>query len=190
MSRTVPPQPLSPAGRGRVAKRPGEGGARDGDGTTPSPYPLPDGERVLARARLAQAVTCLRVALAALTLTATSALAQGAAQPSAEPGMSQGRRFTEEGGQALYANVCAACHQPDAKGAIGAAAYPALAGNEKLVSAGYPLTILLYGLRGMPPVGRMMNDQQVADVVNYVRTHFGNSYDDPVSAADVKAVRP
>ena len=28
----------------------------------------------------------------------------------------------------------------------------------------------------MPPLGQMMSDQQVADVVNYVRTHFGNSY--------------
>ncbi len=28
----------------------------------------------------------------------------------------------------------------------------------------------------MPPVGSMMSDEQVADVVNYVRTHFGNSY--------------
>jgi mono/diheme cytochrome c family protein len=35
----------------------------------------------------------------------------------------------------------------------------------------------------------MMSDAQVADVVNYVRTHFGNSYDDAVSAADVAGVR-
>ena len=27
----------------------------------------------------------------------------------------------------------------------------------------------------MPPVGDMMSDAQVADVVNYVRTHFGNA---------------
>ena len=34
-----------------------------------------------------------------------------------------------------------------------------------------------------------MSDEQVADVVNYVRTHFGNSYPDAVSAADVAAAR-
>ena len=28
----------------------------------------------------------------------------------------------------------------------------------------------------MPPVGAMMSDDQVAAVVNYVRTHFGNQY--------------
>ena len=42
----------------------------------------------------------------------------------------------------------------------------------------------------MPPVGAMMSDAQVAAVVNYVRTHFGNAYRDTVSANDVKRVRP
>jgi mono/diheme cytochrome c family protein len=42
----------------------------------------------------------------------------------------------------------------------------------------------------MPPIGSMMSDDQVAAVVNYVRTHFGNQYRDAVSAADVKLARP
>ncbi len=41
----------------------------------------------------------------------------------------------------------------------------------------------------MPPFGPMMNDEQVAAVVNYVRTHLGNDYKDAVSAADVKSAR-
>ena len=28
----------------------------------------------------------------------------------------------------------------------------------------------------MPPFGRLMTDEQVAAVVNYIRTHFGNDY--------------
>jgi mono/diheme cytochrome c family protein len=36
----------------------------------------------------------------------------------------------------------------------------------------------------------MMDDDQIAAVVNYVRTHFGNDYKDAVTPADVKAVRP
>ena len=32
-------------------------------------------------------------------------------------------------------------------------------------------------------------DEQVAAVVNYVRTHFGNHYRDAVTADNVKAVR-
>ncbi|MCJ2143486.1 c-type cytochrome [Methylobacterium sp. E-066] len=113
-----------------------------------------------------------------------------AALPSAGPAMSEGKTFTEAGGEALYAQVCAACHQAGGEGAVGAAAYPALRHNEKLASAGYPVTVLLYGLRGMPPLGRMMSDTQVAEVVNYVRTHFDNPYGDAVAPEDVKAARP
>jgi hypothetical protein len=35
----------------------------------------------------------------------------------------------------------------------------------------------------------MMSDEQVADVINYVRTHFGNSYAGAVSAAEVSTAR-
>jgi mono/diheme cytochrome c family protein len=42
----------------------------------------------------------------------------------------------------------------------------------------------------MPPVGEMMSDQQVADVVNYVRSQFGNDYRDPVSVEAARAARP
>jgi mono/diheme cytochrome c family protein len=112
-----------------------------------------------------------------------------ATPPSAPSGMSPSSVFTETGGAAIYHQVCVACHQTAAEGASGAAIYPALAHNSKLAVAGYPVLVLLNGLRGMPALGRMMTDEQVADVVNYVRTHFGNGYGDPVSAADVKAVR-
>jgi mono/diheme cytochrome c family protein len=128
----------------------------------------------------------------ALSLAAVVFLGMAASAeepPSKNPSLSSGWVFSEQGGAALYANVCAACHQPDATGAIGAGAYPSLAGNEKLASVEYLETVLLHGLRGMPAVGRMMSDEQAADVINYVRTHFGNSYDDAVSAADVKAAR-
>jgi mono/diheme cytochrome c family protein len=106
------------------------------------------------------------------------------------PSLSPGGAFSEKGGEAIYAGVCAACHQPDAKGSAGAGAYPALAGNGKLASADYLLQVLLRGLGGMPPVGGMMSDQQIADVANYVRSHFGNAYRDTVTAAAVKAARP
>ena len=65
----------------------------------------------------------------------------------------------------------------------------ALAADKKLASTEFVLTVLLQGQRSMPPVGRMMSDEQVADVVNYVRTHFGNSYPGAASAAQVAAAR-
>ena len=129
----------------------------------------------------------LMLALVAAAVLASPALADDAATKSAP--MSRGWVFTEQGGADLFANVCAACHQPDAKGAAGAAAYPPLASNRKLASAGFMLDVLFKGFRGMPPVGRMMSDEQVADVVNYVRTHFGNSYAGAVSTAQVSAER-
>ena len=103
--------------------------------------------------------------------------------------MSRGWEFSEQGGADLYGHVCAACHQPDAKGAVGAGAYPPLADDKDLGSAEFVLGVVLRGLKGMPPVGDMMSDTQVADVVNYVRTHFGNAYPGAVSAAEVAAAR-
>lgn len=107
----------------------------------------------------------------------------------ADGAFSSPANFGENSGASLYAHVCAGCHMPDAKGAEGAGRYPALAGNAKLKEGGYPVYVIVHGLNGMPPVGEMMTDQQVADVTNYVRTHFGNKYKDKVTLADVKAAR-
>ena len=103
--------------------------------------------------------------------------------------LSRGKLFEETGGAALFANVCAGCHQPNAQGAVGAAAYPALADSKDVASTDYLIGLMLKGQKGMPPVGQMMGDQQIADVLNYVRTHFGNAYGDEVSPADVDAAR-
>ena len=79
---------------------------------------------------------------------------------------------------------------PDGKGATGAGAYPSIAGNKTLEAGRHALDVVVNGKRAMPPFKVMMNDDQVAAVVNYVRTHFGNNYRDAVTAEDVKAVRP
>ena len=102
---------------------------------------------------------------------------------------SSGYRFVEMTGEELFANVCQGCHMPDAAGATGAGAYPSLAGNSNLEAAGYPIHLVVNGRRGMPPFGDMMTDGQIAAVVNYLRTHFGNSYQDVVTAGDVRDAR-
>jgi mono/diheme cytochrome c family protein len=109
--------------------------------------------------------------------------------PAKSAPMSHGWEFNEQGGAELFRNVCAGCHQADAKGAVGAGAYPPLAEDKNLASTDFVLSVLLSGLKDMPPVGDMMSDAQVADVVNYVRTHFGNAYPGALSAADVAAAR-
>src|ERR1700733_23959 len=69
-----------------------------------------------------------------------------------------------QGGEAIYQGVCQGCHMPDAKGAVGAGAYPALAKNENLETAAYPVTVILHGQKAMPALGRQLDDQQIADV--------------------------
>jgi mono/diheme cytochrome c family protein len=98
-------------------------------------------------------------------------------------------RFMQRDGEAIYRGVCQGCHMPDGRGAVGAGAYPALAGNPKLEAAGYPVLLVVNGRNAMPPFGRGLDDDQVAAVVNYVRTHFGNDYKDAITAADAKAAR-
>lgn len=97
---------------------------------------------------------------------------------------------TQATGEQIYTHICQGCHMPDAKGAVGAGHYPALASNPKLASAAYPAAMIVNGRGGMPTFGFMLTDAQVADVVNYVRTHFGNTYTDTLKAEDVKAFRP
>lgn len=75
------------------------------------------------------------------------------------------------------------------QGATGAGMYPALAKNPKLRTARFPVTVVVKGVKAMPPFGALLDDEQIAAVVNYVRTSFGNAYSDPVSAADAKAAR-
>ncbi len=110
-----------------------------------------------------------------LLSAAQAALAQG--QP--------GGGYSEQTGE----GICQGCHMPNAKGAVGAGAYPALAGDPKLVAKAYPEVVVLRGQKAMPAFGPSLSDAQVAAVVNYVRTHFGNGYSDSVTVEDVKALR-
>jgi mono/diheme cytochrome c family protein len=103
--------------------------------------------------------------------------------------LSPASTFAEADGAALFANVCQACHMPAGQGATGAGHYPALAKNTNLEAGAYPVYVVVHGLKGMPPVGKMMTDDQVAAVVNYLRTNLGNAYTDPVTAKDVADAR-
>jgi mono/diheme cytochrome c family protein len=126
---------------------------------------------------------------AAATSFFTAFAASGALADSVGATFSQGDAFTEQTGEALYANVCQACHMDQGQGAVGAGHYPALAKDANLEAGGYPVTVVLHGLNAMPPLGAMMSDEQVAAVVNYVRTNFGNNYTDAVTAQDVAGTR-
>lgn len=98
-------------------------------------------------------------------------------------------KFPQRDGEALYKAVCAGCHMPDGKGGTGAGFYPALANDGNLAAWSYPALLVLNGSKAMPAFRDVMDDEQITAVVTYVRTRFGNNYDDPVPAADLKALR-
>ena len=98
-------------------------------------------------------------------------------------------RYPQKTGEEIYRGICQGCHMPNAQGAAGAGAYPALANDIRLAAGVYPLTVVLNGQRAMPPIGEDLSDEQVANVVNYIRTHFGNHYRDSLTPAAVKEAR-
>lgn len=91
-------------------------------------------------------------------------------------------------GEQVYATVCQACHMADAKGGVGAGTIPALASNPRLAGAAYPISAVVMGKGGMPSLAGPLDDAQIAQVVTYIRTNFGNAYAKPVTAADVARI--
>ena len=101
--------------------------------------------------------------------------------------------ITQEGGEAVYNAVCAGCHMPMGQGAVGAGAYPALADNALLADPSYPIYLILNGQKAMPPFGGLLDDHQIADVVNYIRSSFGNDFIaeyGEATAEDIEESRP
>jgi mono/diheme cytochrome c family protein len=115
-----------------------------------------------------------------------------APQPSLKASIDRGKK--------VYEITCIACHQADGEGVQRM--NPTLVktkwvlGDKKALSK-----IVLNGLQGgeieidgdnfhnpMPPQGELLNDQQIADVLTYVRNSFGNKAS-AVTPAEVRAAR-
>jgi len=103
-----------------------------------------------------------------------------------EPGPGGSRPPVPKDGADLYRIYCQVCHMPDARGAAGAGMFPALAGNARLGTAQYAIYLVAKGKGGMPNFNESLSAGQIADVVNYIRTYFGNDYKDAVTAQDVE----
>ncbi|GLH33905.1 cytochrome c [Pseudomonas sp. BR1R-5] len=102
-------------------------------------------------------------------------------------------------GAAVYIDNCAACHRTDGQGYTRV--FPALAGNPVVQTADatslihvvldggtVPATHTAPSNLTMPAFGWRLSDQEVAEVVNFIRTSWGNQ-GSAVSASDVKAIR-
>ena len=124
----------------------------------------------------------ISAALVALFLTIPAALQAQKARTGAE----------------LY-GTCAACHMANGAGMAGV--FPPLAGSEWVTGkAEVPIAIVLHGIQGeitvkgakyngvMTAWAAMFSDQEVANVVTYIRSQWGNKAS-AVTAAQVTAVR-
>jgi mono/diheme cytochrome c family protein len=143
--------------------------------------------------------TGMRVALLlAASIAVPSAFADSA-------GIRNDASLKTTNGAQIYAQICQACHMPAGQGAIGAGHYPKFAHNPAISSAPYMALTILGGRRNMPAFGYKdpgdsenesfiapvwLTNVQIANVINYVRTHFGNNYKDAITADEVKALHP
>jgi len=107
-------------------------------------------------------------------------------------------------GEQIYKRegFCITCHQPDGKG-LSASQFPPLANTEWVTgNAKRLIKITLNGMMGpvevlgkqypgqvpMTPFGGMLNDDEIASVLTYVRNSFGNKAT-PILPETVKAIR-
>jgi mono/diheme cytochrome c family protein len=102
-------------------------------------------------------------------------------------------------GELVFSTVCMPCHQAGGAGLEGQ--FPPLAGSEWVAKdASAVVRILLGGLSGpiqvkgksfdntMPPIGEQLTDAELAAVLTYVRSSWGNKAG-PVDEALVKKLR-
>lgn len=95
----------------------------------------------------------------------------------------------EVDGSAVYARICAACHQQNGQGVPGA--FPPLAGSEWVKGDPLiPILIVLNGLAGsievkgvtynniMPAWGSQLSSEEIAGVLTYVRNSWGNEVEE------------
>ena len=89
-------------------------------------------------------------------------------------------------GEKVYAANCAACHQPNGK---GAGAFPALDGSKVVVGAKEgQYKILLNGKNAMPKWNQL-NDVELAAVMTYTRNAWGNKTGELIQPKDFTAAR-
>ncbi|MDB5857104.1 MAG: cytochrome c, class [Ramlibacter sp.] len=98
-------------------------------------------------------------------------------------------------GAALYMGYCSGCHQATGAGIAGV--FSPLAGNAAAIAPdpGNILQAMLLGIPAqfnhgaMPAFAAQLNDQQIADIANYVRSSWGNTAPPNAAAATVARLR-
>jgi len=104
----------------------------------------------------------------------------------------------EHPGKAVYAQYCLTCHQSDGSGVPGMHP-PLTAGSWVGNDSKELIAIMMKGLSGkievngevyknFMPSHAQLTDEQLADVLSYVRSSFGNNFE-PITPEMVKKVR-
>lgn len=119
--------------------------------------------------------------------------------PAAAEGAAGEGGAANQAGAKVFTNTCASCHQPNGKGIPGV--YPPLGGSAFVqADPAIPVRIVLHGFKGeiirngtnyngvMTPFHSALSDQEIADVLTYVRSSFGNSASE-IDAATVTEIR-
>jgi mono/diheme cytochrome c family protein len=117
------------------------------------------------------------------------------AQQSYQPVVNANAQAPRSTSSNAYLSHCAFCHGVGGQGIAGQ--IPALAGNGAVTTEGPENVIRVvlgglpasHGMHPMPAVGAELTDQDVADIVNYVRTAWGNSAPANAQAGDVGTLR-
>jgi mono/diheme cytochrome c family protein len=112
-----------------------------------------------------------------------------APQPQARP-LTAAEQARYAAGEQQYLGTCAGCHQARGTGLPGVA--KPLVGSQWVLGAPVRLIrIVLHGKEGemlMPPIGGSLTNDQIANVLTYVRRSWGNNAS-PIDPADVAEVR-
>ncbi|MBN8893507.1 MAG: cbb3-type cytochrome c oxidase subunit II [Rhodanobacter sp.] len=130
---------------------------------------------------------------------ATNAAPMAKAGPAPATAPAGAYQYVASKGEALFTANCSACHQATGTGIPGA--FPPLKGNAAVDDEDPTLHIhtVLQGAHGviiggvkydsaMPPFAGQLSDADIADIVNYERSSWGN-HAKPVTPAEVAVVR-
>ena len=131
--------------------------------------------------------------------TAASTSAPTSAGTAGSAAVSVGNGYDATKAQALFTANCAACHQATGEGLPGA--FPPLKGNTAVndADATTHIRVVLHGLQGanvagvdysspMPPFADTLDDADIANIVNYERSSWGN-HGTPITTQQVAAER-
>ncbi len=111
---------------------------------------------------------------AALAVAQVEDLAGAYTGSAAQP--AQPQKAASADGKAIYQTNCASCHGPEGQG-MGDV-FPALAGNPNLADTEMVLDVVVNGRPGtaMPAWGGQLSDEEIAAVINYVLSSWGNDF--------------